>query len=334
MALPFLVRPGLQTEAVGDPQIGVLHFLQLGDVAVAEDPPSLQKQNDLTLEMMLVLEDVAERISKDIGIPLPYCRAKVYGQKEVDPSAIATVTITSVEGTTIGIKSDQPLSVGDWVEVHNGILVITKVIPPKRGTKFVYEVAEKVEVEAGDTGLIKNVDIDSYLTKDERINQMKTRLAIPEIPVEAATLLIQHRVLYAVQLAADLAPNAKSISLLPISTGLCQGDAIKFPTRTVQVTGGCEPTPMDVDVQAIAIAAAPGQLKAGTIGYIMRDGEYLKGAPEWTQADTRKLGNKLVNAIYAFYQKEKAAAPTTSDDDAPDVGNDSNKQSALELVNP
>ena len=158
MKLPFLVRPGLQTEAVGDESIGIIHFLQMGDVAVAEDPPSLQKRNDMTLEMILVLEDVAERISKDLSVPLDYCRAKVYAtSKKRDSGAVEAVTVRAVDGAVLELESGAELAINDWIQFDQDIAIISKLIKPKRGSKIKYEIADTgVVLEVGDTGLIKS----------------------------------------------------------------------------------------------------------------------------------------------------------------------------------
>lgn len=331
MQLPFLVRPDIKTEAVGDPTIGILHFLQLGDIAIAEDPPSLQKRNDMTMGMVLVLEDVAERMSKELGVPLQYCREKTLSVQAADKNSVTQVIVNSVNGQKLDLSCDKPLSKGDWLQFQDEILVIKSVVPRKKGN-VLYEIAEPFSnLQAGDTGLVKIVDIDSFLTRNERIDQIKTNLTLPEIPIEAATLLIQNRVLYPVQLAADSAPNAKSISLKPLSVALQSGDSIKFPTKTMNIVGDCPPTPIDIEVQPIAIAATSTTLKKGEIGYILRDGSYLQGAPGWEQSNTEKLGKKMVDAIYAFYQREKAAAPTPEDVE-PAEGNDLNKQKSLEPV--
>lgn len=334
-SLPFLVRPGLQTEAVGTPEIGIVHFLQMGDVAVAEDPPSLQKRNDMTLEMVLVLEDVAERISKSIGVPVEHCRAKVYSrQSKRDPNAVELATIESIKGTQLTIKSDSALSAEDWLEVHDQIVVVKKVLSGWKDGTAEYEIAELgQQLEPGSQGLVLTIDIDSYLTKDERIGQMKTQIEIPEIAIEAATLLIQNRVLYPVQLMSDVAPNTKSVQLTPISFEIEKGDRIKFPNKTLEVTANISPTPMEVDAQGLAIAPAPGQLRAGDVGYVMRNGSYLKGAPEWTFEDTRRLGKKLVDDIYEFYKRERASVKNDDDGDGTtQSGNEKNLLSESEPV--
>lgn len=173
------------------------------------------------------------------------------------------------------------------------------------------------------------VDIDSFLTKDERINQMKTQIEGPEIAIEAATLLIQNRVLYPVQLLANANADDRAVRIAPVSVELQKSDRIKFPDKTLEVNSGIQPTPLDIDEQALPVLACPGHIKAGSIGHLMRGGEYLQGDPTWSIDDTRKIGQKLVAAIYEFYKKEKSNAPSDESEEAP-VGNDPNLLSESE----
>lgn len=326
--IPFLVRPGIQVESVGKPSIGVVTFLRMGDVAVLEDPASLQKKNDSSIASFLIMENVAERIAKDTGVELRYCRAKAF---DVNPrrklEAVEVVTVTS--STKAGVKLDveKPLPVNTWLQLENDAIAIITAVKPS-GDGFIYSVGgEGVTFKKGDTAVIRDISIDEYMTRDERVDQVKAGLDNATSIDEAVTYLIQNRVLYPVQLLTECKPSEKGLNAGPISFPLQPGDVIKFDNVSVTVRTAVETTSEVLDSQAIPIEAAAAKVEAGAIGYVMRDGQYLKGDPTWDSEKTRQVGEKLKAEIYAFYKKERAAAPTISDDDAPAAaGNGESKQ--------
>lgn len=327
MTIPFLVRPGIQVESVGNSSIGVVTFLQMGDVAVLEDPATLQKKNDASIATYLVMEDVAERVSQETGVPLNYCRAKVFdtnSRKKLDAVEVFTVQSSTKAGVELDVET--PLPVNTWLQVKDEIAVITSVKP--NGDGLLYSIdANGQSLKKGDTVIVRELNIDEYMTRDERIDQVKTGLNAPTAVNEAVTYLIQNRVLYPVQVSSNCKPNDKGMEVYPLSFELQKGDRIKFDRTTAVVRSSIGPTPEDADTQAVPIDPTTAKIDAEDIGHVLRNGEYLKGDPNWTIADTRKLGEKLKAEIYAFYRRERAQAPTVGDDDTPtESGNDEIKQ--------
>jgi hypothetical protein len=126
------------------------------------------------------------------------------------------------------------------------------------------------------------------------------------VSIAIATLMIQKRVAFPVELLAPVAFNATSIKIAPISFYLKDKQVIKFGDCLVIVNGNHEPA-VEEDYLIINVFPVSENLEA-VIGFLYSKGEkkYQVGTEDWTEEDTKGCSNEFVVAIYKFYENERS----------------------------
>lgn len=123
-----------------------------------------------------------------------------------------------------------------------------------------------------------------------------------------ATVLMQTRVAFPVELSANADINSESLHLTSLSFPLKDRDTVKFGNCKAIVVGNYEASE---DEAAIAVKPISEKLAAGRIGFLagFESGKERVGYSDWSAEDTKQLPETLIDAIYEFYQREAAGLP-------------------------
>jgi hypothetical protein len=123
------------------------------------------------------------------------------------------------------------------------------------------------------------------------------------LSVTIATIFIQNRVAYPVQIDFDATINATALDIVPQSLSLKNRQQIAFGGVSGQkvVVKGNQPG----DVSVIQVEPIEQPLTEGDIGFLVDGKKYIVGSDEWDGRDTQALDENLVFAIYEFYQNER-----------------------------
>lgn len=126
------------------------------------------------------------------------------------------------------------------------------------------------------------------------------------VSIAIATLMIQKRVAFPVELLAPVAFNATSIKIAPVAFYLKDKQVIKFGDCLVIVNGNHEPA-VEEDYLLVNVFPVSENLEA-TTGFLYSKGEkkYQVGTEDWTEEDTKGCSNEFVAAIYKFYENERS----------------------------
>lgn len=136
----------------------------------------------------------------------------------------------------------------------------------------------------------------------ERFAELQSLSAIHSntLAVAIATILIQYRAAYPVQIDYDAAINATALDIVPQSINFRNKQQIAFGSVKVTVKGN-----QSSDVSVIQVEPIEQPLAEGNIGFLVDGRKYIVGSDEWTIEDTKALDENLVSAIYDFYQNER-----------------------------
>lgn len=136
----------------------------------------------------------------------------------------------------------------------------------------------------------------------ERFAELQSLSAIHSntLAVAIATILIQYRAAYPVQIDYDAAINATALDIVPQSINFRNKQQIAFGSVKVTVKGN-----QSSDVSVIQVEPIEQPLAEGDIGFLVDGRKYIVGSDEWTIEDTKALDENLVSAIYDFYQNER-----------------------------
>lgn len=125
------------------------------------------------------------------------------------------------------------------------------------------------------------------------------------VSIAVATLLIQKRVAFPVELLAPVQFNATSIKIAPVSFYLKDKQVIKFGDCLVTVNGNHD---YNTDQEYLTVNVLPvSENLEATVGFLYDKAEkkYYVGTLDWTEEDTKGCSNEFVSAIYKFYENER-----------------------------
>lgn len=120
-----------------------------------------------------------------------------------------------------------------------------------------------------------------------------------------ATILMQTRVAFPVQLADNAIAGTETVTLNSLSFGITDKSVFKSDNVTMTVIGNYQPSdePVSIRVQPLAQNIAANR----TLFLIdFETGKEKIGCKEWTHEDTAALGEEVVGELHAFYQREEA----------------------------
>ncbi|NEP48482.1 MAG: hypothetical protein F6K65_06450 [Moorea sp. SIO3C2] len=131
------------------------------------------------------------------------------------------------------------------------------------------------------------------------------KLKIPANQLKAivATVMIQNRVVYPVRVKRSIDINGTGILVEELGFYVQDGDLIKF--------GDCIAESVrnhDIGETVLTVAPLSKPIQSNCIGFLynLQTKQEETGSQDWTLEDTSSLDQELVEAIYDFYQREKA----------------------------
>lgn len=156
----------------------------------------------------------------------------------------------------------------------------------------------------------------------EDFTELNTLSALDGVSVATAiaTIFIQNRVAYPVEIVETAKLNSTKLSISPTSFYIKDKQQIKFGNCVVTVRGN-----HDIDSELISVQPISEKIEPSP-GFLYNGRRYQIGTEEWTEKDTKELDETLITEIFNFYQNERAGwvnvdAPTDvdSDVDASDI---------------
>ncbi|MFM6309328.1 MAG: hypothetical protein ACKPGB_13825 [Dolichospermum sp.] len=138
----------------------------------------------------------------------------------------------------------------------------------------------------------------------EEFTELQSLSAInsSSLAVTIATIFIQSRAAYPIQVDYDATIDATALDIIPQSINLKNKQQIAFgglSGQKVIVKGN-----HGSDVSIIQVEPIEQPLTEGDIGFLVDGKKYIVGSDEWAIDDTKALDENLVAAIYDFYQNE------------------------------
>lgn len=152
---------------------------------------------------------------------------------------------------------------------------------------------------------IDNSDvIYDYIEDFTELNSLSS-IDSASVSIAIATLFIQKRVAFPIELLAPVAFNATSIKIAPVNFYLKDKQVLKFGDCLVVVNGNHDIV-VEEDYQLVNVLPVSENLEAIT-GFLYNKGErkYQVGTEDWTEEDTKACSNEFVAAIYKFYENER-----------------------------
>lgn len=152
--------------------------------------------------------------------------------------------------------------------------------------------------------------ITNYLSDDEFKEYLALAGVAAEVPIIATTLMIRHRILYDVVVAADAKPKSKQVQILEPWFDLAAGDFLRTPSGGFLKVA----EPYDSESGFIGVEPLPQAVKEGETLFLMEFGSRTQlkiGDQSWEDEDTKNLSletsdgsESQIQAIYKFYLKE------------------------------
>lgn len=152
---------------------------------------------------------------------------------------------------------------------------------------------------------IDNSDvIYDYIEDFTELNSLSS-IDSASVSIAIATLFIQKRVAFPIELLAPVTFNATSIKIAPVNFYLKDKQVLKFGDCLVVVNGNHDIV-VEEDYQLVNVLPVSENLEAIT-GFLYNKGErkYQVGTEDWTEEDTKACSNEFVAAIYKFYENER-----------------------------
>ncbi|NEP57906.1 MAG: hypothetical protein F6K31_12925 [Symploca sp. SIO2G7] len=170
---------------------------------------------------------------------------------------------------------------------------------------------------------------------EEMEQLVSLRIPANKLKAVVATVFIQRRVAYPVQLVKAAKLNQSGLAIAPAAFHIKDGAVIKF--------GSCLTTALlnhDLGAETLSVEEISESLAADTVGFLYDPSTQseIVGATEWTFEQTNDLDENLIELIYEFYQREKARLPETplltesselEEGKSPSTGKKSRKQNQL-----
>jgi hypothetical protein len=158
----------------------------------------------------------------------------------------------------------------------------------------------------------EEISLYDYLDQAETVELMGLQGDTDTVAIRAASLLIQHRVVYPVELLEDVpeAVGPTEALVKPLGFEVPREAKFKFihgfAATTVETAIGSRE-----GSEKIVFKGVKTPLKAGWIGYLIDpETNKVKRGADWTEADTKEyLTNTLIRAVYDFYRVESGGLP-------------------------
>ncbi len=164
-----------------------------------------------------------------------------------------------------------------------------------------------------DGTIAEGVDLYDYLAPKEAGRLIGLQEDARQVALQAATLFLQHRLVYPVIVTEDAKSKANQLTVEPLRFQVAGQNKFKFGDVTIEATEEA-----GFDAEILMVGPLPRKIEAGEIGYLTdMTGRIKIGDPDWTIEHTREfLMEPQIEAIYQFYQAEIGQAPATTDDGA------------------
>ena len=143
-----------------------------------------------------------------------------------------------------------------------------------------------------------------HLEPEEVEMFLQLQIETQELRIRAATLMIQFRIAFPVEVVALAKAGSEALEVKPIGFGIPAGDRILFGDIVVEVSDYADEGSLTIQVEKLKAPIRPE-----TVGYLcFKDASTAKiGDPNWTQPDTESLLlESQVQLLYDFYRMEAA----------------------------
>lgn len=136
----------------------------------------------------------------------------------------------------------------------------------------------------------------------EDFTELNTLSALDGVSVATAiaTIFIQNRVAYPVEVTQSAKLNSTKLSVAPLSFYLKDKQQIKFGSCVVTVKGN-----HDLDSELISVHPISERIEPST-GFLYTGRRYVVGTEEWVEKDSKELDEALITEVFNFYQNERS----------------------------
>lgn len=173
---------------------------------------------------------------------------------------------------------------------------------------------------ADSDAVVDNSDvIYDYIEDFTELNSLSS-IDSASVAISIASLFVQKRVAFPVELISPVAFNSTAIKVAPVTFYLKDKQVIKFGDCLVTVSGNHDLPSPDEDFQIINVLPVSENLSAITgFLYSKLEKRYIVGTDDWTEDDTKACSNEFVNAIYKFYEGERTRWQVESPVSSPEI---------------
>lgn len=232
-------------------------------------------------------------------------------------SKFEVVPVGQEDTGIIYLEKRGSLTVGEAVDIDNinakrqraAIIAykLVKRISDDRGVS----IAEAQELlsptrSADGTSEVDNSDVIGDYAEDFFELNALSSVDNASVSIAVATLFIQKRVAFPVELVAPVTFNSATISIAPVHFPLCDKQVIRFGDCLVTVVGNYQ-TPSDYESLLVRVEPVTENLPI-SVGFLYDKltKSYVVGTHDWTEEDTKDCSDEFVAAIYEFYQNERS----------------------------
>lgn len=182
-----------------------------------------------------------------------------------------------------------------------------KGIPFEKAIEYIFKPSPEDSKYADDAGHLAAIqDFKPMLEYPEEMKQLNGLKAVTNnLQFVVATILMQTRAAFPIQLADNAAANAESVVLASLPFAITDKSVFKADGAKLTVVGNYQPTEDQITISILPLAQ---NLAANRTLFLVdfETGKEKIGCPEWSHDDTAVLPEEIVEAFYAFFQREEA----------------------------
>lgn len=172
---------------------------------------------------------------------------------------------------------------------------------------------------------VESADLYDYLEPKDAARLMALQEDGRKVAQQAATLFLQHRLVYAIEVTTSAKAKANQLEVKPLTFQVAGSNQFKFGDQIVEVNEAA-----DFDATTLQVEKLDRRFESGEVGYLCDvTGNVKVGDPSWTPQDTLNfLTEEQIETIYQFYQSEIGQAPS------PDAGEENLTTRSPASLNP
>ncbi|MEM9214053.1 MAG: hypothetical protein AAGD25_06865 [Cyanobacteria bacterium P01_F01_bin.150] len=304
--LPYATRPQHQIVKVGNPLIGEIYLLKEAGALTCEMPPSMQKRVDRSDASKLVLQDLALVLKEQSGQSFYHCLRKLYLAPVLDLRTVSTIGLVKkyhAGDTKVSLKPDHGVEGTEWLRDGEKILMLDGPDSADDSGNTFHVIPAEFDISAKAQLVSDTINIAQLATDEQMAIIRESNKEIPELKFEAATTMVQNRLLHAVTVLERAPLGSTILTIKPIDEPLSVGDRVKFGPVKVTVAAALSIGEVNEVSQRLEVEKTSDVIEPNSVGFVLEGSTYRTGI-EWSEADTnQEINEPLQEELLKFFNE-------------------------------